>query len=134
MAARVQSPHTSQDLLKGTPKLPLGLYKYLKRVDRDQVVPSALWHDDSTQIAFELPHKPKYKAHYFQQHVSHDPDIPAPKVNSTFLQRYWFDSTYYKPGGPVFLLDGGETDGEGRLPFLDHGILKILSEATGGIG
>lgn len=48
--------------------------------------------------------------------------------------RYWFDATYYKPGGPVFLLDGGETDGAGRLPFLKEGILQILAEATGGIG
>jgi len=44
------------------------------------------------------------------------------------------DSSFYKKGGPVFLLDGGETDGAGRLPFLKEGILRILSEATGGIG
>ena len=40
---------------------------------------------------------------------------------------------HYKTGGPVFVLDGGETSGEDRLPFLDTGILDILAEATGGL-
>lgn len=26
----------------------------------------------------------------------------------TFLNRYWMNDSYYKPGGPVFLYDGGE--------------------------
>lgn len=54
--------------------------------------------------------------------------------NATFPLRYWVDATYYKPGGPVFCLDGGETSGEDRLPFLGHGILKLLSQATDGLG
>lgn len=33
----------------------------------------------------------------------------------------------------MFCLDGGETSGEDRLPFLDHGILKLLSQATNGL-
>lgn len=33
----------------------------------------------------------------------------------------------------MFLLDGGETSGEDRLPFLEKGILEILSNATGGL-
>lgn len=49
-------------------------------------------------------------------------------------QRYWFDATFYKPGGPVYLLDGGETSGEDRIPFLETGILRILAEATSGLG
>ncbi|KAK9900803.1 peptidase S28, partial [Cystobasidium minutum MCA 4210] len=53
--------------------------------------------------------------------------------NATFPLRFWVDATYYKPGGPVFCLDGGETSGEDRLPFLDHGILKLLSQATNGL-
>ena len=32
------------------------------------------------------------------------------------------------------MLQGGETDGEGRLPFLQKGLLAQLSKATRGIG
>ncbi len=34
----------------------------------------------------------------------------------------------------LYILDSGETDATGRLPYLDHGILDILTNATGGIG
>lgn len=57
-----------------------------------------------------------------------------PHSNGTFNLRYWFDKTYYKPGGPVFVLLGGETDGAGRLPFLQKGIVHQVIEATGGLG
>lgn len=46
----------------------------------------------------------------FKQKVSHFDD----SEQGTFCQRYWVDSQYYKEGGPVFILDGGETDGAGR--------------------
>lgn len=88
----------------------------------------------TTQVTFSHPVTRTYEAHTFDQLVSHDPTVPAPHKGATFKQRYWFDATHYKKGGPVFLLDGGETDGEGRLPFLSSGILKILSQATGGMG
>jgi hypothetical protein len=48
--------------------------------------------------------------------------------------RYWFDATYYKPGGPVIVLQSGETSGVGRLTFLQKGLLHQLAVATGGIG
>ncbi|KAF2848562.1 serine peptidase-like protein [Plenodomus tracheiphilus IPT5] len=57
-----------------------------------------------------------------------------PHANGSFNLRYWFDSTYYKPGGPVFVLLGGETDGEERLPFLQKGIVHQVIKATGGLG
>lgn len=57
-----------------------------------------------------------------------------PHANGSFNLRYWFDATYYKPGGPVFVLLGGETSGEGRLPFLQKGIVHQVIEATGGLG
>ena len=57
-----------------------------------------------------------------------------PHSNDTFNLRYWFDDTYYKPGGPVFVLLGGETDGEGRLPFLQKGIVHQVIKATNGLG
>lgn len=34
----------------------------------------------------------------------------------------------------MIVLDGGETSGEDRLPYLDTGIVDILAEATGGVG
>ena len=51
-----------------------------------------------------------------------------------FNLRYWFDATYYKSGGPVIVLQSGETDGTGRLPFLQKGVLHDLAVATNGIG
>ena len=53
----------------------------------------------------------------------------------TFLQRFWVNARHYRPGvgGPVYVLDGGETSGENRLPFLDTGIMEILAKATGGV-
>ncbi|WWC63922.1 uncharacterized protein I303_106527 [Kwoniella dejecticola CBS 10117] len=74
--------------------------------------------------------KTLFEAHCFPQKISHLDD----SVNGTFCQRYWIDASYYKDGGPVFLLDGGETSGEDRVPFLEKGILQILSNATNGIG
>jgi hypothetical protein len=65
----------------------------------------------------------------FPQLLDHwDEDSP------TFLQRYWVNKRHYRPGGPVFLLDGGETSGVEHLPFLDTGIVDILAEATNGVG
>lgn len=57
-----------------------------------------------------------------------------PHSNGTFNLRYYFDSTYYKPGGPVILLQGGETSVTGRLPYLQEGIVYQLAKATGGMG
>ncbi|KAF1352751.1 hypothetical protein EJ07DRAFT_135933 [Lizonia empirigonia] len=57
-----------------------------------------------------------------------------PHSNGTFDLRYWFDDTYYEPGGPVFVLLGGETDGSGRLPFLQKGIVHQVIKATKGLG
>ncbi|RWA08733.1 hypothetical protein EKO27_g6366 [Xylaria grammica] len=51
----------------------------------------------------------QYEAHYFQQRINHFPDNKLPFVNETFTQRYYFDSSYYKPGGPVYLYISGET-------------------------
>jgi Serine carboxypeptidase S28 len=47
--------------------------------------------------------------------------------------RYWYDATYYKPGGPVIALMSGETSGEDRLPYMQKGILAQLAQATGGL-
>ncbi|KAH7305959.1 serine carboxypeptidase S28-domain-containing protein [Stachybotrys elegans] len=57
-----------------------------------------------------------------------------PHSNGTFNLRYWFDAQFYKPGGPVFVLSAGETNGENRFPFMEKGIIYEIAKATGGIG
>jgi hypothetical protein len=32
-------------------------------------------------------------------------------LDSPFVQKYWYNSAYYKPGGPIFLMLGGEAAG-----------------------
>ncbi|KAF8446373.1 peptidase S28 [Boletus edulis BED1] len=77
------------------------------------------------------PKYPEFPEQFFEQPVDHtDPSY------GTFKQRYWVNTRHYVPGsgGPVIVLDGGETSGEDRLPFLDTGIVEILTNATGGVG
>jgi hypothetical protein len=73
-----------------------------------------------------------YTPHCFYQPLDHfDPENPV-----TFCQRYWVSLEHWdskNDSSPVYVLDGGETSGANRLPFLDTGILNILANATGGI-
>jgi hypothetical protein len=73
----------------------------------------------------------EFPPQWFTQPLDHFEDSPH-----TFGQRYWVNARHYKPrpGVPVIVLDGGETTGEDRLPFLDTGIVNILAKATGGLG
>ena len=64
----------------------------------------------------------------------HNASQYEPHSNASFNLRYWFDSTYFKPGGPVIVLQSGETDASGRLVYLQKGIVYELSKATGGLG
>lgn len=64
----------------------------------------------------------------------HNDSKYEPHSDGTFNLRYWFDATYYKPGGPVIVLQSGEADGSERLIFLQKGILHELAEATSGLG
>lgn len=77
------------------------------------------------------PNYPEFPEQFFEQPIDHtDPS------QGTFKQRYWINTRHYGPGsgGPVIVLDGGETSGQDRLPFLDTGIVEILTNATGGVG
>ena len=64
----------------------------------------------------------------------HNDSLYEPHSDGTFNLRYWFDPTYYQKGGPVIVLQGGETDASTRLPYLQDGIVYQLAKATGGIG
>lgn len=85
---------------------------------------------ESDNLATAAPLPPGIVAGTFTQPLDH-----FDKKNTfTFQQRYWVNAQYYKPGGPVILLDGGETSGMDRLPFLSTGIAAKLANATGGLG
>src|SRR3569833_2423691 len=77
-----------------------------------------------------------YAANTIDMPIDHFPNerLYRPHTNSTFKQYYYFDSKYYKPGGPVFLYIGGETDGRNRFSNLRAGIIQILMIATNGLG
>ncbi|KAH9841596.1 peptidase S28 [Rhodofomes roseus] len=73
----------------------------------------------------------EFPEHYFTQPLDH-----FSNGSHTFGQRYWINTRHYQPSedAPVIVLDGGETSGENRIPFLDTGIVEILAKATGGVG
>lgn len=77
-----------------------------------------------------------YTAHNFSVPIDHfhNESRYAPHSNGMFNIRYWFDDTYYKPGGPVIALMSGEDTGEDRLPYLSQGIVYELAKATNGLG
>jgi hypothetical protein len=57
-----------------------------------------------------------YPAHTLDVPVDHfhNDSRYEPHSNDTFKLRYWFDGRFYRPGGPVLALAGGETAGENR--------------------
>lgn len=77
-----------------------------------------------------------YTPYTIDQPIDHFPNEARyePHTNATFKQRYVYDSTYYKAGGPVFLYISGETSVESRLSNLRTGIIQILMQATNGLG
>lgn len=77
-----------------------------------------------------------YSAHNFSVPIDHfhNETHYEPHTNGSFNIRYWFDNTHYKPGGPVFLLAGGETDASMILPVLSHGVFAELMKKYNGIG
>ncbi|KAI0784229.1 peptidase S28 [Abortiporus biennis] len=78
------------------------------------------------KVAAATPSFPQYN---FTQPLDH-----FSNTGFTFQQRYWVSDRHYVPGGPVFILDSGESSGIPRLAFLDTGIVDILTSATGGLG
>ena len=76
-----------------------------------------------------------YPAHNISVPIDHlhNESMYEPHSSGTFNLRYFFDATYYKPGGPVIVLESGEDDATDRLPFLQKGIVHQLAQATGGI-
>ncbi|KAI4176117.1 MAG: hypothetical protein LQ346_007942 [Caloplaca aetnensis] len=90
-----------------------------RNIWRREVDPATLYPEHNISVPID----------YFHNETKYEPHS-----NDTFPLRYWFDASYYKDGGPVIVLQSGETDGEGRLPFLQKGLLHQLAQATNGIG
>ncbi|KAG5933390.1 hypothetical protein E4U53_001012 [Claviceps sorghi] len=57
-----------------------------------------------------------------------------PHSDGFFNLRYLVDASHYREGGPVIILHSGEFTAQGRVSYLDHGIVSILTKATGGVG
>lgn len=93
----------------------------------------ALGVQDNSNIVFKTDTEEpnEFPDQWFTQPIDH-----FSNSSDTFKQRYWINTRHYTPGsgGPVIVLDGGETSGEDRIPFLDTGIVEILARATGGVG
>lgn len=83
------------------------------------------------QIPLRVAPAPEFPEQWFTQPLDH-----FSNDTHTFEQRYWISTRHYRPrsDAPVIVLEGGETSGENRLPFLDTGIVDILTKATGGVG
>ncbi|KAI7037579.1 serine carboxypeptidase [Hortaea werneckii] len=90
----------------------------------------------STKLKRDIDPALLYPEHNFTTPIDHfhNETKYEPHSNGTFNMRYWFDASHYEPGGPVIILQSGETSAAGRLPFLQKGILAQLAEATHGIG
>ena len=86
--------------------------------------------EDALQAHMAARH---FHTRWFEQPLDH-----FSNDSRTWKQRYWVNDKHYDPTGskpvPVIVIDGGETSGEDRIPFLDTGIAQILANATGGIG
>ena len=70
-------------------------------------------HNAAVKGAQEPPARRQYDVfpeQWFEQPLDHFNN----ETGDTFLQRYWFSKRHYTPGagGPVIVLDGGETSGE----------------------
>lgn len=77
-----------------------------------------------------------YSEHSFSVPIDHfhNDSLYAPHGDEYFDIRYWFDASYYQKGGPVFVVEGGETDASERLPYLQKGIAYEVIKATNGLG
>ena len=76
-----------------------------------------------------------YPEYYLRTPIDHfhNDTRYEPHSNETFNLRYWFDATYYKEGGPVYVLTAGESSGVERLSFLQKGIVHQLAKGTNGL-
>jgi hypothetical protein len=63
----------------------------------------------------------------------HNDSRYAPHTNDTFQQRWWVDTSQYKPGGPVIVHAMGEDDPSYDLAWVQKGLLHQIANETGGV-
>ena len=56
-----------------------------------------------------------------------------PHSDKYFDNRFWFDDTFYRPGGPVIVQNAGEITGIVYLEDLQIGLLHELARVTNGL-
>jgi hypothetical protein len=103
-----------------------------KLISQSRPIPALVLQDNSASgFVAHIEEPNEFPDQWFTQPIDH-----FSNSSDTFEQRYWINTRHYTPGsgGPVIVLDGGETSGEDRIPFLDTGIVEILTRATGGVG
>ncbi|EGN98555.1 hypothetical protein SERLA73DRAFT_183618 [Serpula lacrymans var. lacrymans S7.3] len=109
----------------------VNLWRLDNAIARPKDTSHSLFVQDLDAIQHSTEKFEEFPEQYFRQPLDH-----FSNTSETFGQRYWINTRHYTPGagGPVIVLDGGETSGEDRIPFLDTGIVEILARATGGVG
>ncbi|KAI1816653.1 peptidase S28 [Poronia punctata] len=85
--------------------------------------------------AHQLTSRSHPAPHYFDQPIDHFPHSPryAPHAEGTFKHRYFLETSYYKPGGPVFLYLGGESPIDGDT-HLEASLITQFMKRFNGIG
>ena len=73
-------------------------------------------------------HKIKLPIDHFHNETRYEPHS-----TKFFQNRFWFDDTYYRPGGPVIIQNAGEITGEWHLRDLQVGLHHELAKATNGL-
>ena len=98
------------------------------------VTPTLSRHQTISKSDNVDPHTP-YPAYNLSVPIDHfhNESMYEPHSSDSFNLRYFFDATYYKPGGPVIVMQSGESSVTGRLGYLQKGLIRQLAEATGGI-
>ncbi|KAI8946631.1 peptidase S28 [Xylaria longipes] len=76
-----------------------------------------------------------HTAYYFDQTINHFPHTTPyiPGAKGTYKQRYFVETSYYKPGGPVFLYLGGEGPIDNDT-HLDASLITQFMKRFNGIG
>ncbi|CAO3668619.1 unnamed protein product [Rhizopus microsporus] len=70
----------------------------------------------------------KYGPFYFDQPVDH-----FSKNSSTFKHRYWANTEWYHPGGPVIIYNAGETAADERSFYVTNSSMAELAKRLQGI-
>lgn len=99
------------------------------------IVPSGQHADFSYNKAAAPAAASSAQAYNFSVPVDHFHDDPQyePHSDGMFDMRYFLETSFYKPGGPVIVIASGETSAENRVPYLSNGIGSLLAKATNGL-